>query len=211
MSYYYDNGSRGGFMSNVPKAVKHIILINVLMLVLTYLNNPLMSKWFALNPITFLWKPWQLVTYMFMHGGLGHLFFNMYTLFIVGSVLENVWGTRKFLTFYFVTGIGAALVNIGVQYLTGSFALTVGASGAIYGILMGYAMLYPDSRLTLLFPPVSMKAKWFVLIFAGIELLLGISNNPADNVAHFAHLGGLIFAFLLIMFWKKKHRLYGRN
>jgi membrane associated rhomboid family serine protease len=211
MSYYYDNGSRGGFMSNVPKAVKHIILINVLMLVLTYLNNPLMSKWFALNPITFLWKPWQLVTYMFMHGGLGHLFFNMYTLFIFGSVLENVWGTKKFLTFYFVTGIGAALVNIGVQYLTGSFALTVGASGAIYGILMGYAMLYPDSILTLIFPPVSMKAKWFVLIFAGIELLLGISNNPADNVAHFAHLGGLVFAFLLIMYWKKKHRLYGRN
>lgn len=211
MSYYYDNGSRGGFMSNVPKAVKHIILINVLMLVLTYLNNPLMSKWFALNPISFIWKPWQLVTYMFMHGGLGHLFFNMYTLFIFGSVLENVWGTKKFLTFYFVTGIGAALVNIGVQYLTGSFALTVGASGAIYGILMGYAMLYPDSRLTLFFPPVSMKAKWFVLIFAGIELLLGISNNPADNVAHFAHLGGLIFAFLLIMFWKKRHRLYGRN
>ena len=211
MSYYYDNGGRGGFMSNVPKAVKHIILINVLMLVLTYLNNPLMSKWFALNPITFLWKPWQLVTYMFMHGGLGHLFFNMYTLFIFGSVLENVWGTKKFLTFYFVTGIGAALVNIGVQYLTGSFALTVGASGAIYCILMGYAMLYPDSMLTLIFPPVSMKAKWFVLIFAGIELLLGISNNPADNVAHFAHLGGLVFAFLLIMFWKKKHRLYGRN
>lgn len=211
MSYYYDNGSRGGFMSNVPKAVKHIILINVLMLVLTYLNNPLMSRWFALNPVTFLWKPWQLVTYMFMHGGIGHLFFNMYTLFIFGSVLENVWGTKKFLTFYFVTGIGAALVNVGVQYLTGSFALTVGASGAIYGILMGYAMLYPDSRLTLLFPPVSMKAKWFVLIFAGIELLLGISNNPADNVAHFAHLGGLIFAFLLILFWKKKHRLYGRN
>lgn len=211
MSYYYNNGSGGGFMSNVPKAVKHIIIINVLMLVLTYLNNPLMSKWFALNPISFLWKPWQLVTYMFMHGGFGHLFFNMYTLFIFGSVLENVWGTKKFLTFYFVTGIGAALVNIGVQYLTGSFALTVGASGAIYGILMGYAMLYPDSTLTLLFPPVSMKAKWFVLIFAGIELLLGISNNPADNVAHFAHLGGLVFAFLLLMFWKKRRRLYGRN
>ena len=211
MSYYYDNGSRGGFMSNVPKAVKHIIIINLLMLVLTYLNNPLMSKWFALNPISFIWKPWQLVTYMFMHGGFGHLFFNMYTLFIFGSVLENVWGTKKFLTFYFVTGIGAALVNIGVQYLTGSFALTVGASGAIYGILMGYAMLYPDSTLTLLFPPVSMKAKWFVLIFAGIELLLGISNNPADNGAHFAHLVGLVFAFLLLMFWKKRRRLYGRN
>ena len=198
-------------MNNIPKAVKHIIIINVMMLVLTYLNNPLMSKWFALNPISFIWKPWQLVTYMFMHGGFGHLFLNMYMLFIFGSVLDNGWGTKKFLTFYFVTGIGAALVNIGVQYLTGSFALTVGASGAIYGILMGYAMLHPDSMLTLILPPVSMKAKWFVLIFAGIELLLGISNNPADNVAHFAHLGGLIFAFLLIMFWKKKHRLYGRN
>ena len=209
MSYYYDNGSRGGFMSNVPKAVKHIILINVLMLVLTYLNDPLMSKWFALNPITFLWKPWQLVTYMFMHGGLGHLFFNMYTLFIFGSVLENVWGTKKFLTFYFVTGIGAALVNIGVQYLTGSFALTVGASGAIYGILMGYAMLYPDSMLTLILPPVSMKAKWFVLIFAGIELLLGITGTQV-SVAHFAHLGGLLFGFLLILYWKKKHVLYSR-
>ena len=198
-------------MNNIPKAVKHIIIINILMLVLTYLNNPLMSKWFALNPISFIWKPWQLVTYMFMHGGFGHLFFNMYTLFIFGSVLENVWGTKKFLTFYFVTGIGAALVNIGVQYLTGSCALTVGASGAIYGILMGYAMLYPDSMLTLIFPPISLKAKWFVLIFAGIELLLGISNNPADNVAHFAHLGGLVFAFFLLMLWKKKRRLYGRN
>lgn len=210
MSYYYDNGSRGGFMSNVPKAVKHIILINVCMLVLTMLNDPLMSRWFALNPITFIYKPWQLVTYMFMHGGIGHLFFNMYTLYIFGSVLENIWGTKKFLTFYFVTGIGAALVHILVQHLTGDFALTVGASGAIYGILMGYAMLYPDSVLTLIFPPISMKAKWFVLVFAGIELLLGVTGTQA-GVAHFAHLGGLIFAFLLIMYWKKKHRLYGRN
>ena len=196
-------------MNNIPKAVKHIIIINILMLVLTYLNNPLMSKWFALNPISFIWKPWQLVTYMFMHGGFGHLFFNMYTLFIFGSVLENVWGTKKFLTFYFVTGIGAALVNIGVQYLTGSFALTVGASGAIYGILMGYAMLYPDSRLTLLFPPVSMKAKWFVLIFAGIELLTGVTGT-GGGIAHFAHLGGLIFGFLLIMYWKRNRTLYSR-
>ena len=211
MSYYYDNGSRGGFMSNVPKAVKHIILINVCMLVLTMLNGHLMDRLFALNPITFIYKPWQLVTYMFMHGSIGHLFFNMYTLYIFGSVLENIWGTKKFLTFYFITGIGAGLFNILVQHLTGDFALMVGASGAIYGILMGYAMLYPDSVLTLIFPPVSLKAKWFVLIFAGIELLLGLSNNPADNVAHFAHLGGLVFAFILLMFWKKRHRLYGRN
>ncbi len=211
MSYYYNNGGRGGFMSNVPKAVKHIILINVCMLVLTMLDGPLMDRLFALNPITFIYKPWQLVTCMFMHGSIGHLFFNMYTLYLFGSVLENIWGTKKFLTFYFITGIGAGLFNILIQHLTGNFALMIGASGAIYGILMGYAMLYPDSILTLLFPPVSLKAKWFVLIFAGIELLLGLSNNPADNVAHFAHLGGLVFAFLLLMFWKKKHRLYGRD
>lgn len=197
-------------MSNVPKAVKHIILINVCMLVLTVLNTPLMDRMFALNPITFIYKPWQLVTYMFMHGGIGHLFFNMYTLYIFGSVLENIWGTKKFLTFYFVTGIGAALIHIAVQYLTGNFALTVGASGAIYGILMGYAMLYPDSVLTLLIPPISMKAKWFVLVFAGIELLFGVTGTQA-GVAHFAHLGGLVFAFLLLMFWKKRHRLYGRD
>ena len=209
MSYYYNNGSGGGFMSNVPKAVKHIIIINVLMLVLTYLNNPLMSKWFALNPISFLWKPWQLVTYMFMHGGIAHLFFNMYTLYIFGSVLERVWGTKKFLIFYFVTGIGAGLVHIAFQYLTGMFALTVGASGAIYGILMGYAMLYPDSVLTLIFPPISMKAKWFVLVFAGIELLLGVTGTQA-GVAHFAHLGGLVFGFLMIWYWKKKRTLYSR-
>jgi membrane associated rhomboid family serine protease len=97
-----------------------------------------------------------------------------------------------------------------VQYLTGSFALTVGASGAIYGILMGYAMLYPDSVLSLIFPPISMKAKYFVLIFAGIELLMGITGTQA-GVAHFAHLGGLIFGYLLMLYWKKKHRLYSRD
>ena len=209
MSYYSYN-SGGGFMSNVPVAVKNIIWICVGMSVLTYLNEPLMARLFALNPITFITKPWQLVTYMFMHGGFGHLFFNMYTLYIFGSVLERVWGTKKFLLFYFVTGIGAALVHILVQYLTGSFALTVGASGAIYGILMGYAMLYPDSIMTLIFPPISLKAKWFVLIFAAIELFLGVTGTQA-GVAHFAHLGGLIFGYLLMLDWKKKHRLYSRD
>ena len=209
MSYYSYN-SGGGFMSNVPVAVKNIIWICVGMSVLTYLNEPLMARLFALNPITFITKPWQLVTYMFMHGGFGHLFFNMYTLYIFGSVLERIWGTKKFLLFYFVTGIGAALVHILVQYLTGSFALTVGASGAIYGILMGYAVLYPDSIMTLIFPPISLKAKWFVLIFAAIELFLGVTGTQA-GVAHFAHLGGLVFGYLLMLYWKKKHRLYSRD
>lgn len=196
-------------MRNLPSAVKHIMIISLCLMIMTYLNEPLMARLFALNPITFIKRPWQLVTYMFMHGNFAHLFFNMYTLYVFGTVLERVWGTRKFLLYYFVTGIGAALVHIGVQWLTGDFALTVGASGAIYGILMGYAMLYPDSTLMLLLPPVSVKAKWLVLIFAGVELLLGVTGTQA-GVAHFAHLGGLVFGLFLILYWKKTHRLYSR-
>jgi membrane associated rhomboid family serine protease len=167
---------------------------------------------------------------MFMHGGFWHLFFNMYTLWIFGSVLERVWGAKKFLLFYFVTGLGAALVHTGVQWLEVQYWLmkvadgsyvgqsaidvikmtpTVGASGAIYGVLMGYAMLYPDSILRLIFPPIALKAKWFVLIFAAIELVTGMTGT-GGGIAHFAHLGGLIFCFLLIIFWKKRHTLYSR-
>ena len=197
-------------MSGVPTAVKNLIIINVLVMVMTYLNEPLMFRLFALYPFQIMRHPWQLVTYMFMHGGFFHLFFNMYTLYIFGSVLERVWGTKKFLVYYFATGVGAALIHLGVQRLTGDYALTVGASGAIYGILMGYAMLYPDSILTLIFPPVSMKAKWFVLIFGGIEFLTGVTG-VGGGIAHFAHLGGLLFGFLLIWYWKKNHKLYGSD
>lgn len=232
--YYYDNnggGRRGGFLSNLPVAVKNIIIINALVYLATSLNGDFMYKYFALfYPTSPFFHWWQPLTHMFMHGGFWHLFFNMYTLFIFGSVLERVWGTKKFLTFYFVTGLGAAAVHTGVEWIqmsswmtqvaeNGSMAAqasihalkmtpTVGASGAIYGLLMGYAMLYPDSIMTLIFPPVSLKAKWFVLIFAAIELLTGISG-AGTGIAHFAHLGGLIFGFLLIMYWKKKRTLYG--
>lgn len=218
-------------MRNLPTAVKHIIIINALVMVMMYLNESFMVEKFALfYPTSPFFHWWQPVTHMFLHGDFFHLFFNMYSLFIFGSVLERVWGVKKFLIFFFVTGLGAAAVHMGVQWLQmqgymhaaaeGSkravemiYALkgtpTVGASGAIYGVLMGYGMLYPDSRLTLLFPPVTLKAKWFVLIFAGIELLLGVFATR-DGIAHFAHLGGLIFGFLLIMFWKKRRVLYSR-
>ena len=230
MSYYsYEN--RGGFMANVPPAVKNIIIINVLVMLLTVVKENFMYENFALfYPTSPFFHWWQPLTHMFMHGGFWHLFFNMYTLWIFGTVLERVWGTRKFLVFYFVTGIGAALVHTGVEWLQmqhwlglaaeGSYAAqvsihslkmtpTVGASGAIYGVLMGYAMLYPDSMLTLILPPISLKAKWFVLIFAGIELLTGVTGT-GGSIAHFAHLGGLIFGFLLIWYWKKKRTLYSR-
>ena len=218
-------------MRNIPTAVKNIIIINVLVMVMMALNETFMLEKFALfYPTSPFFHWWQPVTHMFLHGGFGHLFFNMYALFIFGSVLERVWGTKKFLLFYFVTGVGAAAVHIGVQWIQmqalmnsvgeGSMAAvqaihnlkmipTVGASGAIYGVLMGYAMLYPDSVLTLIFPPVSLKAKWFVLIFAAIELALGVFGTRA-GIAHFAHLGGLIFGFILIMYWKKRRMLYSR-
>ena len=216
-------------MSSWPPVTKSLIIINVLVFVMTMLNEDFMIRNFALfYPASPLFKPWQIVTHMFMHGGFWHIFFNMYTLFIFGCVLERMWGPKKFLLFYFVTGLGAALLHTGVQaiemqvYMSqaaeGSVSAiqaihslkmtpTVGASGAIYGVLIGYAMLFPDSVLTLIFPPVSLKAKWFVIIFAVIELVTGIFGM-GGGVAHFAHLGGMLFGWLLIMYWKRKHTLY---
>ena len=227
----YSYGNRGGFLSSIPTAVKNIIIINVLVMIMISLNREFMFEKFALfYPTSPFFHWWQPVTHMFMHGGFGHLFFNMYTLFIFGTVLERVWGPKKFLIFYFATGLGAAAVHLGVDWIQvqnwvqqaaeGSHSAlisihqlkmtpTVGASGAIYGVLMGYAMLFPDSIMTLIFPPISMKAKWFVLIFAAIELITGITGTGA-GIAHFAHLGGLIFAFILLMYWRKTRKLYSR-
>ena len=228
MSYYsYNNG--GGFLSSIPPAIKNIIIINVLVMIMTALNEQYMIANFALfYPTSPFFKPWQIITHMFMHGGFWHIFFNMYTLFIFGTVLERIWGTKKFLVFYFVTGIGAALLHTGVQFIEAQvymsqiadgsqqaaaayqalkYTPTVGASGAIYGVLLGYGMLFPNDVLQLLFPPVALKAKWFVLIFAGIELLTGVFGTH-DGVAHFAHLGGMLFGWLMILYWRKKNRLY---
>lgn len=216
-------------MGSMPPVVKNLLLINVMMYVITLVTGNFMYENFALfyfkSPF---FKPYQLVTHMFMHGGFTHIFFNMYTLFIFGGVLERVWGSQKFLLYYFVTGIGAALLHLGVMYLqlqgyiadinAGDFMAraniqallstpTVGASGAIYGLLLAYGMLFPNNVMQLIFPPVALKAKWFVLIFGALELLLGLSGR-GGNVAHFAHLGGMIFGFFLILYWKKNNRMY---
>ena len=218
-------------MRNIPSAVKNIIIINILVMIMTKLNAEFMYEKFALfYPTSPFFHWWQPLTHMFMHGGFAHIFFNMYAVYMFGSVLERQWGTKKFLLFYFVSGFGAALVHTGVEWLQmqywmgaaaeGSTAAlssihalkvtpTVGASGAVFGLLMGYAMLYPDSIMGLVFPPITMKAKWFVLIYAAIELLTGVTGT-ADGIAHFAHLGGLIFAFLLLMYWRKTRKLYSR-
>ena len=231
MSYYGNDGyGRRGIFSNVPPVTLNLIIINVLVYVITSLRPQEMTSLFALfYPKSPLFHWWQYLTYMFMHGGFWHLFFNMYSLLIFGRVLESVWGPKKYLLFYIVTGLGAARTHTGVEAIQSAVFMdriaegvvgaaqayhqllvtpTVGASGAIYGLLLGYAMLYPDSRLTLIFPPVTLTAKWFVLIFAGIELFTGVTGT-AEGVAHFAHLGGMLFGVLLILYWKKKHRLYG--
>ena len=214
----------------MPAAVKNIIIINILVMIMTRLNANFMYEYFALfYPTSPFFHWWQPLTYLFMHGGFPHIFFNMYAVYMFGSDLERQWGTKKFLLFYFVSGLGAALIHTGVEWLQlqywmgaaaeGSMAAitsihtlkvvpTVGASGAVFGLLMGYAVLYPDSIMGV-FPPIVMKAKWFVLIYAAIELVTGVTGT-AEGIAHFAHLGGLIFAFILMMYWRKKGTLYSR-
>ena len=233
MEIRFRNNS-GGFLGFIPPVTRNLIIINALILLISTFSQDFMYKTFALfYPASPLFRWWQPVTHMFMHGGFGHLFFNMFTLYMFGSVLERVWGPRKYLLFYMVTGLGAALLHTGVEWLqtlywqniiqTGSPAdameatsayykmlrtPSVGASGAIYGLLLGYAMLFPDSVMTLIFPPISMKAKWFVLIFAAIELVMGVSGG--DGVAHFAHLGGMLFGLILILIWRKGHKMYSQ-
>ena len=218
-----------GCLNSIPPVTKNIILINFFVYIFTELRPEFMYEYFSLfYPSSQYFHWWQPVTHMFMHGGFWHIFFNMYTLFLFGAVLERMWGPKKFLLFYFVTGLGAAGLHIGVQALqvahlqaqlaagvsTAAAALgslysipTVGASGAIYGLLVGYAMLFPDSRLTLLFPPVTLSAKWMVIIFIIIELTTGVFGRMTD-IAHFAHLGGALFGWLMILYWKKKGKMY---
>ena len=221
MGYYYDNGNN--FISQIPTVTKNLVAINILMFIATLINENFMVANFAMfYPASPFFKPWQILTHMFMHGGFWHIFFNMYSLLMFGSILERSLGPKKFLIFYFVTGLGAVALHTGVEWMQARVFIangatqayqqllvtpTLGASGAIYGVLIGFAMLYPQARLTLIFPPIPMTAKWLVIIFAAIELFSGI-NGIQDGVAHFAHLGGMLFGWLLIRWWRKNGKLY---
>ena len=218
----------------LPTVVKNLLIINVLMYLATItlirfnidLTDLLGLHFFKASDFRF----YQFFTYMFMHANFGHLFFNMFALWMFGNTLENIWGSQRFLLFYVVCGLGAGLcqelvqyiqyttqlanyatVNTGSQIITMSDYLnmmtTVGASGAIYGLLLAFGMMFPNSRIYLyfLFP---IKAKWFVIGYAVIELLAGLSGQ--GNVAHFAHLGGMLFGLLLILYWNK-HGVNGPN
>ena len=221
MGYYYDNGNN--FISQIPTVTKNLVAINILMFIATLINENFMVANFAMfYPASPFFKPWQILTHMFMHGGFWHIFFNMYSLLMFGSILERSLGPKKFLIFYFVTGLGAVALHTGVEWMQARVFIangiaqayqqllitqTLGASGAIYGVLIGFAMLYPQARLILIFPPIPVKAKWLVIIFAVIELVFGI-NGIQGGVAHFAHLGGMLFGWLLIRWWRKHGKLY---
>ena len=132
------------------------------------------------------------------------MFFNMFALFMFGRSLEYYWGAKRFLIYYMVTGIGAGLIQLLVCYLTGAFSFTIGASGSVFGLLLAFGMIFPNIPLYIMFIPVPVKAKYMVIGYGLLEVYLGFANRAGDNVAHFAHLGGMIFGIFMILYWRKK-------
>jgi rhomboid-like protein len=204
-----------------------LIAINVVFFALSSWQGDFMYSWLALfYPASPLYKPIQLIGHLFMHANFMHIFSNMFALFMFGTVLERVWGPQRFLFFYFVTGLGAVALHLGVQAwilynFTGSFAPsieqlsefpqiantyiipTVGASGAVFGILAAFGLLFPNTEMMLIFLPVPIKAKYFISLYIFWELYRGMSMADGDNVAHFAHLGGALFGFILVKLWNR--------
>lgn len=269
---------RASIFETTPPVVKNLILINIVMLVITWFFRQ--SAGIDLNarlglylPLSPHFRPYQLITHLFMHGGITHLFFNMFALWMFGRVLEQVWGSKRFLIYFLATGLGAALIHLLVNYIhfiairsdaiamlntpsPETFAAfvskhfseyyaqvyekflgrwfanpassvmveqaseytrqllnlqlsipTVGASGAVYGVLLAFGMLFPNTILMLIIPPIPVKAKWMVMFYGGLELYLGLTQ-PGSNIAHFAHLGGMIFGFFLIKYWQRRKDIF---
>lgn len=229
--------------SAIPEITKNLIIINCLVF-LSAMAFPVLDDYLALFPLmSNHFQPYQVVTHMFMHGGVTHIFFNMFALFMFGTEIERAFGAKKFLFFYLSTGLGAAFLHSAIHYFEaytlmqtanpGSITTVlndgrgiilqgmvysnqtmaslnslinvpvVGASGAVFGLLAAFGMLYPNRIIYLIIPPIPLKTKYFVLIFGLFELYLGFSNAQT-GVAHFAHLGGALFGFLIILFWRKQ-------
>lgn len=206
------------FLNYAPKVTKNLILVNIIIYIATLINEEFIIRSFALfYPASPFFHIWQPLTHMFVHGGFFHIFFNMYALLMFGGAVEQIIGQKKFLTLYMICGLGAAGLHLAVQSFFGwSNIPCVGASGAIYGVIMAYAMLFPDSRMTLLFPPVTLTAKKMVIVFLVIEVFTGIFgsgyvSSVSDGIAHFAHIGGMLFGFLLVKFWRTRGTLFDRD
>ena len=232
----YNNYRPGGF-SLLPEVVKNLLIINGLFFLITIVVgnrfNIDLNQLLGLHyPQSDAFKPYQIITYMFMHGNLTHILMNMFALWMFGTNIENYWGGKRFLIYYIITGLGAALVHYLVLYFSlvlptlheidalqtlgtvdnaeeiktsfyNSLPPVVGASGAVFGLLLAFGMLFPEQMIYIYFA-IPIKAKYFVILYGLIELSTGIYNSSADNVAHFAHLGGMLFGFILINYWRKK-------
>jgi membrane associated rhomboid family serine protease len=199
----------------LPPVTQALLIANVVVFLLQQLVGDYALAQFMLWPIDsgeyapgaqgFSFMPWQLLTYGFMHGSLPHLLFNMLALFMFGAPLEHTWGNRRFLTYFLVCVAGAGVLQLIVGWWTmangGSAYPTLGASGGVFGILLAYGMLFPNQRVMLLFPPIPMKARTLVILYGAIELMLGFTGLQ-PGVAHFAHLGGMLFGWLLIRYWR---------
>ena len=206
--------------------VRHLIILNVLVFIGSYVilgqesfprimegDEGGLGRLYlaAFMPGSQFFQPFQMATHMFMHGDIMHLAFNMLSLYIFGPMVEAVWGHKRFLLYYLICGVGAYLLHLGVQWWELEQAgmdprswnvPMLGASGAIFGIYVAFAYLFPNQVISLLFPPISLKAKYFVLIMAGLELFYGV-RGYSTGIAHFAHLGGALFGFIMIMIWYK--------
>jgi membrane associated rhomboid family serine protease len=194
--------------SAIPNIIFFLLIANGVVFVLQQFKLEFMVINFALWPMGVPdspFAPWQIVTYGFLHGNLMHLAFNMFALWMFGRELELLMGPRRFLTYYFACIVGAAIIQLIVARMQGGLYPTLGASGGVFGILLAFGMTFPNRRIMLLFPPIPMKAKYFVILYGLLELYLGVSGN-APGVAHFAHLGGMLFGFLLLQYWSSARK-----
>lgn len=188
----------------VSPAVFYLIIANVLVYLYQSVNPGILFS-FGLWPLAqgggnSRFELWQLVTHGFMHANNAHLMFNMFALWMFGTQLERLWGTRPFLQFYFICLVGAAVIQL---WVGGAGGPTIGASGAVFGLLMGYGMMYPNRKIMLIFLPIPIAAKYFVVLYGLLELTLGVTAT-GSTIAHFAHLGGMLFGLLLITYWRGK-------
>jgi len=233
----FNNSYRPGGFGGMPVVTKNIIIINVIVFVITMLAESRGIDLVAYLGLHYYlapdFRPYQFITYIFMHGGISHIFFNMLGIYVFGQALEQVWGPKRYLIFYIVTGLGAALAhyvvmhfqareiidwynarivlpeataNIKAQLIDNKFSdlnrlIVLGASGSLFGLLGAFGMLFPNREIYIYFFPV--KAKWLVIAYGAIEIFSGWKNDPMDNVAHFAHLGGLFAGLILVFLWKR--------
>ena len=199
--------------SLLPPVIKILLISNCVVYFLEPVYTGFLVGNFALWPVApdaliqgvqqeYEFRLWQLVSYSFLHANLFHLVLNMYALWLFGSEMENLWGSRVFAIYYTVCVIGAGLTQTVVASQTGALHPTVGASGGVFGLLLAFGLFFPNRLLLLVFPPVPIRAKWFVLIYGVIELVFGVTGTES-GVAHFAHLGGMLFGFLLILYWSR--------